>query len=109
MLCAEEGGNMEPLKYLGQVLLLGCLFLGLAGIASAGLPAGFVYLDEAIPGLKVDLRYTGSHNFVGRPVEGYQNARPVLSSPAAVALVKVQADLKRFGLGLLIFDAYRPQ
>ncbi|MCC2596920.1 M15 family metallopeptidase [Pusillimonas sp. MFBS29] len=80
-----------------------------AGAASAGLPAGFVYLDDVIPDLKVELRYTGSHNFVGRPVTGYEEARPVLSTRAAEALVKVQADLKRFGLTLLVFDAYRPQ
>lgn len=77
--------------------------------AHAALPAGFTFLDDAIPGLKVDLCYAGSHNFVGRPVAGYENARPVLSAPATQALARVQADLKPFKLGLLILDAYRPQ
>ncbi|WJJ94595.1 M15 family metallopeptidase [Neopusillimonas aromaticivorans] len=78
-------------------------------VVRAELPPGFVFLDAAVPGLSVDLRYTGSHNFVGRPVAGYDGARPVLSVPAAAALARVQADLKPFGLGLLVFDAYRPQ
>ena len=100
---------MKLLKFCGRALLLACLSSGFVSTAHADLPAGFAYLDEAVPGLKVDMRYAGNHNFVGRPVAGYQNARPVLSAMAATALAKVQADLKRFGLGLLVYDAYRPQ
>src|SRR5690606_3021390 len=90
---------------LAAGLALGAVFTQ----AHAALPAGFTFLDDAIPGLNVDLRYAGSDNFVGRPVAGYENARPVLSAPATQALARVQADLKPFKLGLLIFDAYRPQ
>jgi D-alanyl-D-alanine dipeptidase len=72
------------------------------------LPEGFVHADEVVPGLVLDLRYAGSDNFVGQRVDGYEAARVVLSTPAAEALRKVQADLKPFGLGLKIFDAYRP-
>ena len=100
---------MKRLSQLKHVLLLTCVLLGFSGTSHAELPQGFAYLDQTIPGLKVDLRYTGNHNFVGRPVAGYQNARAVLSTQAAAALLKVQADLKRFGLGLLVYDAYRPQ
>ena len=40
------------------------------------LPDGFVYLNEFIPGLVVELRYATEDNFVGRPVDGYgQHAR----------------------------------
>ena len=78
-------------------------------VAHARLPLGFDYLDEVIPSLRVDLRYSSHHNFLGRPVAGYEGVRPVLSSPAAQALAGVQAALKSFGLGLLVFDAYRPQ
>lgn len=79
------------------------------GAVRAELPAGFVFIEDIVPGLRVDLRYTGSHNFVGRPVAGYDNARAVLTVPAANALARVQSDLKPFGLGVLVFDAYRPQ
>ena len=74
------------------------------------LPDGFVYLDEAVPDLIVELRYATDDNFVGRPVDGYgRNARAVLSVPAAEALARVQAALAPFGLGFKVFDAYRPQ
>jgi D-alanyl-D-alanine dipeptidase len=73
------------------------------------LPKGFVYADELIPDLRLDLRYAGSHNFVGGKVDGYLKTRCVLSREAAEALKKVQEELRQFGLGVKIFDAYRPQ
>ena len=89
---------------------LGSLVLALGVSAAAwALPEGFVFLDEAVPGLQVDMRYSGSNNFLGRPVQGYEAARPVLTREAAQALARVQADLKPFGLAVLVFDAYRPQ
>jgi len=98
-----------PLK-TGILAIL--LSFGSAGVAHAdgnALPDGFVYLDEAVPGIVVELRYYGSDNFVGGPVDGYGHPRTVLSAPAAKALAAVQKDLGRFGLGLKVFDAYRPQ
>ena len=73
------------------------------------LPDGFVYLDEAIPDLVIDLRYATENNFVGQRIDGYLHARATLSAPATVALAKVQAALRSFGLELKVFDAYRPQ
>lgn len=72
------------------------------------LPEGFVHADEVVPGLVLDLRYVGADNFVGTRIDGYEAARVVLSAQAADALRRVQADLQPFGLGLKIFDAYRP-
>lgn len=82
-----------------------CIFVS----STWALPEGFVYVDEAIPDIRVDLRYASSNNFVGRPVIGYISQRTVLTVPAAHALSKVQSELKPFGLQLLVFDAYRPQ
>lgn len=76
---------------------------------SRALPEGFVYVDEVIPDLRLDLRYAGSHNFTGERIEGYLKQRCILTRQAAEALKKVQEDLRPFGLGLKIFDAYRPQ
>lgn len=73
------------------------------------LPDGFVYVDQEIPGIRVDLLYASGNNFVGRPINGYVSKRAVLTKPAARALADVQADLKPFGLELFIFDTYRPQ
>ena len=73
------------------------------------LPEGYVYLNEAIPDLVIDLRYAAENNFVGQRVDGYRHAHAILSAPAVAALAKVQAALQPFGLGLKVFDAYRPQ
>jgi D-alanyl-D-alanine dipeptidase len=77
--------------------------------AAWALPDGFVYIDQEIPGIRVNLLYASSNNFVGRPINGYVSKRAVLTKPAARALADVQADLKPFGLELFIFDTYRPQ
>lgn len=73
------------------------------------LPDGFVYVDEIVPGLFVDLKYCTSDNFLGEPVDGYQAPRVIATAPAARALSAVHEELTLFGLGLHIFDAYRPQ
>ena len=55
---------------------------------------------------KLDIRYATENNLVGRPV--YKEARAFLQRPAAEALVKINAELSNRGVGLLIFDGYRP-
>ena len=65
------GVTMKTLLAL-LIVVLGAVHAG-KGLASdrQTLPEGFVYLDDAVPGLVIDLRYTGSDNFLGRPVDGY--------------------------------------
>lgn len=77
--------------------------------ATPPLPKGFVYVDTIIPDLVIELRYHTDHNFVGQQIDGYLKPRCILTRQAAEALRHVQAELKSFGLGLKIFDAYRPQ
>ena len=62
-----------------------------------------VKLDKTI---KLDIRYARTDNFVGRAV--YTEARAFLQKPAAEAVVRVHKQLKKLGLGLMIFDGYRP-
>jgi len=61
-----------------------------------------------VPGLIVEMRYAGSHNFVGRPIDGYQAPRCLLTRAAADALAAVARDIKPRGLVLKVFDCYRP-
>ncbi len=60
-------------------------------------------LDSTI---HLDIHYARSDNFMGRPM--YTQARAFLQRPAAMALVRVNAALRRTGYGLMVFDAYRP-
>ncbi len=62
-----------------------------------------IKLDKTI---KLDIRYATANNFVGRKV--YPEARAFLQRPAAEGLVRVHKLLKKEGLGLVIFDGYRP-
>jgi len=80
-----------------------------AGKHGGALPEGFVYVDSLIPNIIVDLRYYSEHNFVGERIDGYVKPRCILTEAAAKALLQVQEELKPFGLGLKIFDAYRPK
>ena len=69
----------------------------------------FVDLKELMPNLRSDMRYYSSNNFVGEPIDGYNQPKLLLTKEAASALKKVQDELERLGFGLLIYDAYRPQ
>ena len=71
-------------------------------------PAAFVDAAATVPGLIVDMRYAGSHNFVGRPIDGYETPRCLLTQAAAAALADVARDLAARGLHLKVFDCYRP-
>jgi D-alanyl-D-alanine dipeptidase len=71
-------------------------------------PAAFVDAATVVPALIVDMRYAGAHNFVGRPIPGYDAARCRLTPPAGAALAEVARDLAPRGLVLKVFDCYRP-
>jgi beta-lactamase class D/D-alanyl-D-alanine dipeptidase len=62
-----------------------------------------IKLDKTI---KLDIRYATANNFTGRVV--YPEARAFLQRPAAEALLRVHKKLKEQGLGLVIYDGYRP-
>jgi D-alanyl-D-alanine dipeptidase len=66
-----------------------------------------VDLEKFIPGIKIDIRYATNNNFLGMAVYP-PNAKAYLRLPAAIALKKVQEELNQKGLGLKIYDAYRP-
>lgn len=95
-----------PLRRLAFALLLAVLP---AASEEPPLPPGFVDLARAVPGIALEVRYAGSHNFVGAPIDGYGRARILLTHLAASALGKAQEELEPFGFGLKVFDGYRPQ
>lgn len=84
------------------------LFLA-ALLACATSDPRLVDATSLAPTLALDLRYATADNFVGAPIDGYEAARCLLTEPAARALAAVQADLAASGLGLVVWDCYRPQ
>lgn len=85
------------------------LFIFLFSNTYAQLPKGFVYLKDVAPEIMVDLRYCSNNNFVGESVNGYNENVCILTTEAAHALKRLQDELRKEGLGLKIYDAYRPQ
>ena len=69
-------------------------------------PPELVEIKTVEGGPRLDVRYATANNFIGKPV--YREARVFLQKPAAEALLRAHARLKPLGLGLLIFDGYRP-
>lgn len=101
-------------KYFPQftALLLFAILVSSA-LAQSGPPreankreADLVELTKLDKTIKLDIRYATTNNFVGKAV--YTEARAFLQRPAAEALLRVQKKLKNRGLGLVIFDGYRP-
>jgi len=60
------------------------------------------------PRILVELRYATSNNFTGAVLPGYQAQKALLRREPAEALARVEARLRTGGLGLRIWDAYRP-
>lgn len=72
-----------------------------------GNPANeLVDLEQFIPGIVTDIRYAGTNNFTGMKV--YDQPRAFLRLPVAMALQGVNNELHTKGLGIKVFDAYRP-
>lgn len=65
-----------------------------------------VNLEKFIPGIVLDIRYATTNNFTGEKI--YNLSRAYARRPVAEALKKVQNELKPQGLGIKIFDGYRP-
>lgn len=111
-------GSTEARKSDLKVLLLAVLCFG-ASVArpwavqleppkdpNATRQADLVELVTLDPTIKLDIRYAGTNNFIGKPV--YKEGRAFLQRPAAEGLVAAHRELARHGYGLLIHDGYRP-
>lgn len=71
-------------------------------------PEGWVDLAKHIPGVILDIRYATANNFTEAQIPGYGAPGAWLRQGPGDALARVQAALAKQGLGLKIYDAYRP-
>lgn len=86
------------------------LFVGYSfGISAQKMYKDFVYLKDVDASIQTELRYFSNQNFIGKPIDGYQKDFVIVTKQTAEALQKIQAILKKEGLSLKVFDAYRPQ
>lgn len=65
-----------------------------------------IEIQKAVPGIVLDIRYATKNNFMKQVM--YKQARAFARKPVVDQLRKVQAELKKKGYGLKIYDAYRP-
>ncbi|TWI03561.1 D-alanyl-D-alanine dipeptidase [Luteimonas cucumeris] len=107
---------------LARGATLACVLLAIAACTSNGrestvnvspaanaADAGMVDIQALVPDMRLEIRYAGSDNFVGAPVEGYEAGKCFLHRDVAEALQRVEQDLRRENLRLKIFDCYRPR
>jgi D-alanyl-D-alanine dipeptidase len=69
----------------------------------------FAFVDERVPRVRWDAKYATWDNFTGRPVDGYLANRIVGTKALCAALNSAQEKAESLGLGLLLWDGYRPQ
>ena len=95
-----------------KLLLLAMLLLLFHAFAEAApareLPPGFCYVHEVIEDVILDIRYAGTHNFVGDVIDGYEAPVALVSIAAAEALKKVSDEAMKNGFRLKIYDSFRP-
>ena len=104
-----ESASLKVMPKLWLAIPLVCaLGAAIAPVHASPTSAMLVDAGTIVPGLVADIRYAGSHNFVGRPINGYRARRCLLTQPAANALAEVARDLAARGLVIKVFDCYRP-
>ncbi len=67
-----------------------------------------IELKSLIPDLQYDLRYANKNNFTAKRLYPRNTRTTYLRRHPAQALAKVAEDLREKGLGIKIWDAYRP-
>ena len=82
------------------------LLLFISGIIFAQENVEFVEVIKVNPNIILDIRYATENNFLKRSV--YPEARCFVRKKVAVQLDSIQNELETIGLGLKIFDGYRP-
>jgi D-alanyl-D-alanine dipeptidase len=77
-------------------------------LAQSSLPydARLIDIRTVNPKIALDIRYATTNNFLKRQL--YPVARCVLRGAAARRLSQVQQELEKKGLGLKVYDCYRP-
>ena len=69
----------------------------------------FISLKSIRPTLLVRADYFETDNFVGRNISGYTKKDSLLLKSALKYLLKVLDHFEALGLGIIVFDAYRPR
>ncbi|HQM42115.1 MAG TPA: M15 family metallopeptidase, partial [Smithellaceae bacterium] len=73
--------------FLLVLIILNILYFPDISYSMGKRQSGFVDIREIIPQIELDIRYYGSHNFLGERVDGYLAPKCILTKEAAQALL----------------------
>ena len=104
LLCAVTKLSAQRYKYIDSSKVMGLKRYTQQVKADPNIR--LVEIKDYIPAIVLDIRYATTNNFMHRRM--YQQARAFARLPVVLALKDVEADLKKRGLGIKIYDAYRP-
>jgi D-alanyl-D-alanine dipeptidase len=96
---------------MAMLALCGCAgraTLPVVSPASTAAEVDLVDVSTLVPDIATQMRYAGSDNFVGAPVDGYLAPKCLLLRPVAQALQRVETALQQQHQRLQVFDCYRP-
>ncbi len=93
---------MNKIKNMVLSGLMASMFIG---ATSKEMPE-LIDIAKVIPNIKIDCVYATTRNFTGKQI--YLKPICYLLKPVAKQLAKVQKELEKQGLGLHVWDAYRP-
>ncbi len=92
------------MKKLRLFIALAALIIGPQGFLLGDSP--LVEIQKLNPRIRIDIKYATPDNFMKETL--YPVARCFLRKEVAVKILRVQESLEKNGLGLKIFDGYRP-
>jgi D-alanyl-D-alanine dipeptidase len=79
--------------FFGQSAIIFLLIMSLFSLKSQSQtverPKVFIEVKSEIPSVLLDIRYFGSSNFIGKPIDGYHKPLAILSEQAIEKLKKV--------------------
>ena len=106
-------GRFTKLGYcIGMILILQSCSSDQSEQTEAVIPVFYEvnsFLSDEVQPIQTDVRYFSADNFVGEVITGYNAEKILMTLEAALALAAIQIELGERGLGLKVFDAYRPQ
>lgn len=117
---AGPGVTLQNRTWRGWGLALALLLAPATGVAAQELDPGPAIAPPEVADtlladvragdttIVIEARYATGNNFTGAPLPGYGPNRIYLRREAAAALARVQQRLATGGMGLKVFDGYRP-
>ena len=105
--------ELRAAPLLAALLVSACVPAAVRSAAAdpeCALPEGAALVDVRAgdPSIRIDVRYATEDNFTGAVLPGYERPLALLRPEAVHALGRVQARLRPRGLGLKVYDGYRP-